>query len=461
MFANDGDATSTPVALLARPGKARERLREALHLVGAAIVLEDDPGAIDAQTLADAAPSAVLIALEPAIEDALERLDAALALPGVTVIFDEAELAARREGWEAQRWARHLAAKLQGHQDVLPPGRETETGLQPEPGLPATPAQLHADAPIGVHVDEAASFAEAAPEDGMYTWQPPADVAPGFEELQFARAEAAASEASTVTPAPPADAAPAASAAAPAALPASAWSLVDDDAPLSVQPREPQRSVQFSTAGLSLVALDSEEPASPSGTDTVASAGTGAATGTGAGAEVARGAVLVMAGIGGPDAIRRLLAALPPTFPLPLLVQLRLDGGRYANLVKQIARVSALPVLLAEAGEPVGAGNVYILPDDVGVHGASGAALRFVAQDAGASVVAGLPAAHSAVLLLSGSDPQQVEAVLALAAQGAWVAGQSGDGCYDPAAGAQLILHGHPGGDPAQLAQALTARWSG
>ncbi|MCW0457862.1 chemotaxis protein CheB [Xanthomonas sacchari] len=457
MFANDGDATSTPVALLARPGKARERLREALHLVGAAIVLEDDPGAIDAQTLSDAGPSAVLIALEPAIEDALERLDAALALPGVTVIFDEAELAARREGWEAQRWARHLAAKLQGHQDVLPPGRETETGLQPEPGLPATPAQLHEDAPIGLHVDEAAGFAEAAPEDGMYAWQPPADVAPGFEDLQFARAEAAASEASVQPAAPHVDAKQAAPAPAPAALPASAWSLVDDDAPLSApQPREPQRSVQFSTEGLSLVALDSEEPASTSGTDTVTSVGTGAGAPR---AEIARGAVLVMAGIGGPDAIRRLLAALPDNFPLPLLVQLRLDGGRYGNLVKQIARVSALPVLLAEAGEPVVPGKVYILPDDVGVHGTAG--LRFVAQDAGASVVAGLPAAHSAVLLLSGSDPQQVEAVLALAAQGAWVAGQSGDGCYDPAAGAQLILQGHPGGDPAQLAQTLTARWSG
>ncbi|WP_017915174.1 chemotaxis protein CheB [Xanthomonas sp. SHU 308] len=445
MFANDGDATSTPVALLARPGKARERLREALHLVGAAIVLEDDPGAIDAQTLADAAPSAVLIALEPAIEDALERLDAALALPGVTVIFDEAELASRREGWEAQRWARHLAAKLQGHQDVLPPGRETETGLQPEPGLPATPAQLHDDAPIGLHVDEAAGFAEAAPEDGMYAWHPPADVAPGFEDLQFARAEAAASEVSAAPAAPQADTTPAASTTAPAALPATAWSLVDDDAHLlAAAPRAPQHIPQFSTEGLSLVALESEEPAATSG------AGAGAA---------ARGAVLVMAGIGGPDAIRRLLAALPENFPLPLLVQLRLDGGRYGNLVKQIARVSALPVLLAEAGEPVVPGNVYILPDDVGVHGTAG--LRFVARDAGASVVAGLPAAHSAVLLLSGSDPQQVDAVLALAAQGAWVAGQSGDGCYDPAAGAHLILQGHPGGDPAQLAQALTARWSG
>jgi len=453
VFASDGTASGTPVALLARPGQARERLREALHQVGAAIVLEDDPGAIDAQTLADAAPDAVLIALEPAIEDALERLDAALDLPGLTVIFDEAELAARREGWEAQRWARHLAAKLQGHQDVLPPGRETDTGLQPEPGLPATPAQLHEGAPIGFHVEEAASFATTVPGDSFYAWQPPADAAPGFEDLQFSREQIAAGD--VVTPAAVSatvTATEAASAAAPASapppLPASAWSLVDDDAPLVVQARAPLSQMQISTEGLSLVALDSEEES------TIDNAAAAAVT-------VAQGAVLVMAGIDGPDAIRRLLAALPPDFPQPLLVQLRLDGGRYGNLVKQIARVSALPVLLAEAGQAVGVGNVYILPDDVGVRSGETAGLRFVAQQAGASVVGGLPAAHSAVLLLSGSDPHQVEEVLALAAQGAWVAGQTGDGCYDPAAAAQLISRGHPSGDPVQLAQALSARWGG
>jgi chemosensory pili system protein ChpB (putative protein-glutamate methylesterase) len=462
VFANDGAASGTPVALLARPGQARERLREALHRVGAAIVLEDDPAAIDAQTLADAAPDAVLIALEPAIEDALERLDAVLDLPGVTVIFDEAELAARREGWEAQRWARHLAAKLQGHQDVLPPGRETDTSLQPEPGLPPTPAQLHEGAPIGFHVEEAASFATAVPGDSVYAWQPPADAAPGFEDRQFSRDQAAAGDvaapvAAPESAAPGVAASTAAPASAPPPLPASAWSLVDDDVPLVVQPRAPLSQMQISTEGLSLLALDAEvQAATTAAVDTAAVDTVAVDT-----AAVAQGAVLVMAGIGGPDAIRRLLAALPPDFPQPLLVQLRLDGGRYGNLVKQIARVSVLPVQLAEAGEPVAVGNVYILPDEVGVRSDDAAGLRFVAQDAGASVVGGLPAAHSAVLLLSGSDPRQVNGVQALAAQGAWVAGQAGDGCYDPAAAAQLIGYGHPGGDPVQLAQALSARWGG
>ena len=134
------------VALLARPGEARERLRVALHEAGADIVLEDDPNTLDAEALGGSAPQVVLVALEPAIEDSLERFDSVLHDPAVAVIFDEADLAARRQGWDAQRWARHLAAKLHGHRDVLPPGREEDVVLQLEPGLPVTPAQLSMNA---------------------------------------------------------------------------------------------------------------------------------------------------------------------------------------------------------------------------------------------------------------------------------------------------------------------------
>src|SRR5690606_35105115 len=100
------------VALLARAGQARERLREALDAAGARVVLEEDPTVLDAATFAAAAPQAALVALEPAVEDALVALEPALEAPGLLVIFDEADLAARRDGWEAQRWIRHLAAKL-------------------------------------------------------------------------------------------------------------------------------------------------------------------------------------------------------------------------------------------------------------------------------------------------------------------------------------------------------------
>lgn len=398
MSENNG-AMGTPVALLGRPGQARERLREALTLAGAQVVLEDEPAAVDVQMLRDAEPVAVLVSLEPSIEDALEALEPAFNMPGVTVIFDEAELTVRREGWEAQRWVRHLAAKLHGHADVLPPGTESEPSLQPEPGLAFVSNRQDSDLQLDQHLEAAAHAFERVPGDAMFSHV--------------------------------AEAAPAVSASTPALGDSSTWGLVDEVA-VVVRPRSEPDMAALSTGSLSLVDLDQ--------------------------AAASEGAVLVMAGIGGPDAIRRLLAALPPAFPRPLLVRMALDGGQYGNLVRQMGRVSALPVELGEIGQPIEAGKVYVLSDEVGVQQQAGA-LAFAAQIDPAALVAALPPADSAVLMLSGANEALVEATLALAGQGGWVAGQSADGCYDPAAAARLAQQGMLSGDPAQLAQALAQRW--
>lgn len=427
-----------PVALLARVGPARERLREALAFAGANVVLEEDPNTLDVQTLRDAASGAVLIALEPAIEDALERLDPVLAAPSLTVIFDEAELAARREGWEAQRWARHLVAKLHGHHDVLPPGSEQDGLLQPEPGLPVTPAQLHADAPLEFHVREAFDAAAEVPADGLYQ-------APGALSEPVSLEEALAALQTSATP-PPAAAVPPPVPSAAAILAAaplgdhSSWSLVDDDAAApppaaAAAPASPSTATAFDLERLSLVELEPQ----------------GQADGA------APGAVLVLAGIGGPDALRRLLAALPAALAAPVLVHMRLDGGRYGNLVKQMARVSPLPVLLAETAQPVLAGHAYILPDDVGLE-LRGRSLYFSTDAQGIQIDA-LPPAHSGVVLLSGADPTQVEPVLALAGAGAWAAGQVGEGCYDPTAASAVVAAGMEAGEPQQLAAVIAERW--
>ncbi|WP_422505071.1 chemotaxis protein CheB [Stenotrophomonas sp. GZD-301] len=423
------------VALLARAGAARDRLRDALGHAGARLVFEDDPNTLEPQALRDADPGAVLIALEPAIEDALERLDPVLASPALTLIFDEAELAARRDGWEAQRWARHLAAKLHGHQDVLPPGSEQDHLLQPEPGLPTTPAQLHADAPLDFHVREAFDAATDVPADGLY--QAPA----GIREPMSLEEALAGLQSSPETVPVTADVA---SPAGPPPLPLAAlgdhssWSLVDDHGTPAAAPAvSTAPSPVFDSERLSLVALEADvDPGS-----------------------AAPGAVLVLAGIGGPDALRRLLAGLPATLATPVLVHMRLDGGRYGNLVKQMARVSALPVVLAEAAQPVEAGQVYILSDDIGVT-VHNRGLHFVADAHGIQVGA-LPPAHSAVVLLSGADAGQVDDVLALAVAGAWVAGQVGEGCYDPTAANAVVAAGMEAGEPQQLAQVIADRWGG
>src|SRR5690606_15993897 len=102
------------VALLARPGDARDQLRRALAELGAELVAEGDPAELDPGEVAGQSPNVVLVSLEPADEDAPDRFDGLLARPGVEVMYDEAEVTRQPDGWDLARWARHLAAKLVG-----------------------------------------------------------------------------------------------------------------------------------------------------------------------------------------------------------------------------------------------------------------------------------------------------------------------------------------------------------
>ncbi|HDS1125252.1 TPA: chemotaxis protein [Stenotrophomonas maltophilia] len=425
------------VALLARPGAARERLREALSHADVQLVLEDDPNGLEPQQLQDASPQIVVVALEAAIEDALERLDPVLSAPGLTLVFDEAELAARRDGWDAQRWGRHLAAKLHGHQQVLPPGAEEEPSLQLEPGHPS-PAPAPQEEALQPHLEQALNWADAVPADTLYS--PPAHLhEPVALEQALAALQPVLPEPLEASPLPsPPVAAPVAAAAPPMSFDHTAWSLVDDvaDAPAAAARSGAVEAPlpSFDTDHLSLVDLDAAAPA---------------------GARA--GSLLVLAGIGGPDALRRLLGALPPALSVPVLVHMRLDGGRYGNLVKQMARVSPLPVQLAEAGQRAVPGEVHVLADDIGVQAASDG-LHFLSDAAGISIAA-LPAEYSALVLLSGADLAHVGPALDLAAAGAWVAGQVGEGCYDPAAATAVVAAGMVAGEPQELAQAIAARW--
>jgi len=427
------------VALLARPGAARERLREALSHADVQLVLEDDPNTLEARVLQEARPQFVVIALEAAIEDALERLEAVLSAPGLTLVFDEAELAARRDGWEAQRWGRHLSAKLHGHQQVLPPGAEEEPSLQLEPGHPA-PAPAPQEEALQPHLEQALSWADEVPADTLYS--PPVQLHEPIaleqalaalqpvvpEPLQAPALPSLAETASAVPPLPP------------VSFDHTAWSLVEDEADADASATAPHHAAveaplpSFDTGHLSLVDLDAAAPV---------------------GARA--GSLLVLAGIGGPDALRRLLGALPPSLSVPVLVHMRLDGGRYGNLVKQMARVSPLPVQLAEAGQRATPGEVHVLADDIGVQAASDG-LHFV-SDAQGIAIAALPADHTALVLLSGADLAHVGPALDLAAAGAWVAGQVGEGCYDPAAATAVVAAGMVAGEPQELAQAIAARW--
>jgi chemosensory pili system protein ChpB (putative protein-glutamate methylesterase) len=205
------------VALLARPAAAAERLREALAGIGVELVLEADPLQADPQALAAAAPQAVVVVLDPAVEDALERFDPVLSDPALDVLYEEAELAVAREGWDAARWGRHLSAKLLRHGDVLPPGREADPGSGQEdlselqPGRPPTPAELaERAAPYRFDEAEASRLAAELPSSAVGMFDPVAAEydqagAPGtFDDAGFDLAAGFADAAEAAVEAPPA-----------------------------------------------------------------------------------------------------------------------------------------------------------------------------------------------------------------------------------------------------------------
>ena len=527
------------VALLARPGVACDRLRGALADAGVQLVLEGDPLTLDPAALEAAGAQVVLVALDTQTEEALDRFEFALQNPAIEVMFEEAELAARREGWEAARWARHLAAKLHRHGDVLPPGGATSAGAA---------AANDGDQPsAGVdQVREPVGEAEAATgpgDDGLPALEAAVtmhEFDPLFGELSFDDSPASASTlpgedlaavdgASTFDPSLNfsydgdydnlSTAASAVAVAEPGFFSAdhdggfgmSESPLASPDGGGPAGSNDPGFDAMFGDFGDFGATVPDDSPAAVA----VAQRGDGARAGASealaapatrvlelvstedgpgtqahadaeaagvdqrfrhdiaslesriAGMELvddrvvkgpaqASGAVLVMAGIGGPDAVRQLLGALPAGFPRPVLVQQRLDGGRFDKLVAQMQRATAMLVKLAEPGLPAIAGVIYILPAGIYIK-VSDAGIQFI--DGGDDVLAALPSADSAVLMLSGSDPAVVDAVMTHSWAGALVIGQSPDGCYDAAAPNALLARGGGSGQPAELAERLSERW--
>lgn len=161
------------VALLARPGNARDQLHRALTDLGAVLVAEGDPAELDPAAVSGQSPSLVLVSLEPAIEASLSRFDALLEKPGVEVMYDDAEVTRQLDGWDLNRWARHLAAKLLGS-ELLPPAPESadqvpNLDLTPRPGAVPTPAEEMADARLEDYTQDTHGMADSVPTNPSLT----------------------------------------------------------------------------------------------------------------------------------------------------------------------------------------------------------------------------------------------------------------------------------------------------
>ena len=568
------------VALLARPGDARDQLRRALAELGAQLVAEGDPAELDPGTVAGEKPTVVLVSLEPAVEESLERFDDLLAAPGIEVMYDDAEVTRGLDGWDLARWARHLAAKLVGS-DLLPPAPSDAdhlpvVDLSMEPGAPRTPAQEMDHEKLEDYAAESLDLSEWVPTNPSLAAEPvpaaaepepvaepepeasidldlgdleqalgrvdaPVEAArppePAIEDLEFdassfdidlsalpdenapmptldeadalefgdpAAAEAPlladvdldaapvnfssfseddlahtggvdddvaalaaqleafeaqdqrqaaqepdfATDFGTPEPSPPA-AAPASGASSPASAPSTGGSIFGS---LELVPMEGSEAAQAAS-----VPPEVPPPAfrAPAGAASLSLADEGSTHGNGA----TRGVLLVLAGLGGPDAVRQLLSALPPTLPVPVLLYQHLDTGKHDRLVGQLAKASGLPLDLATEGRLAFPGRVSVLPPGLGVSHHDNS-FEFTPVSGLADVVSALPAADSVVLVLSGADPTVVPAVLALKDAGAVVLAQDPGTCFDAVASEQVIAAGAVPAGHAELARLTIDCWN-
>ncbi|WP_156890100.1 chemotaxis protein CheB [Silanimonas lenta] len=587
------------VALLARAGEARGQLRRALDEFGAELVLEADPNELDAGQLAGSGATTVLVSVEPAVESALERLEAVLLAPGLTVLYDEAETTARLQGWDLNRWARHLAAKLLG-KDVLPPGAEPAPHAEAAEHLVAaplpTPSALAAGARIEDYTAELGQMAAAVPSAELPSdlpqpeprpggeGEPPAWAAPPAAEGDpgaLALDDAALAQALGATDAPPPEREPA-SAAEPQllsdeAIDLSGLELIDDPAgavppppsvsllsakeirfdasvieveeltlseeelaafgelgaplaaeaagtvtegeealeldedlaklaasldenleALSVEPvaEEPLAAPQeerppppdvshlrlddgaapletpaatrprFDFSGLSLelapvdespaAPLPATAPAAPPPALDIGHLSLAPLADAGGEAAAAVRTVLVLSGIGGPDAVRQLVRALPASFPGAVLLKQNLDGGRHDRFVEQLAKISRLPVALSEPHETPPGNAVRVLPDGASAAGA----LSFPKEGGVAALIEAVAALDGAIVVLSGADEAAIEPLKAAMAGGVRVLVQDPSSCFDGKVAGVLREAGAPAVPAADLAARLDAYFS-
>ena len=319
--------TSHRVVVLAKAGAACDRTVDAVRQAGAEMVAVLDPTTTSEADVRASSPDALLFVLDATTEAALDKFDDLFANPAMEVLFDDADVAVKRTGWEAARWARHLAAKLIGSDNVLP------------------------------------------------------DV------------------------------------------------VRDDSVVFEAEMRE-----------LSLAVAALPEAPKPS-----------AAHDTG------EGAVVIVAGVGGPDAVRQLLGELSAGFPRAVLLRQRIEGGHYDKLVRQMQRATSMPVALAQAGETLQRGSVHVMPDGLDVR-ATDAGLTFAGTE-GEPRFAALRAADSAMLLLSGAAADMVDVALTMSWAGGLVLGQAPDNCFDPAATQALLARGGDARSLPIMARQILDRW--
>jgi chemotaxis response regulator CheB len=110
-----------PIALLYQQAALHAHLKHALSDLGAQVVYDAPAATFDRGALDASGARVVVVNLDPEVEEEIDHIYDLLEDDSLNVIFNDAEVSSRLEGWDQARWARHLAAKILGLPDTNPP----------------------------------------------------------------------------------------------------------------------------------------------------------------------------------------------------------------------------------------------------------------------------------------------------------------------------------------------------
>lgn len=111
----------TAVALLFDDTELADQLRVALQDRGARIVHEGGVSSLSRELLQQVGADVLVVNLDDGADDALDQLYEVIDGDHPRVVFNDAQVSRKLVGWDHARWARHLAVKVLGADDVDPP----------------------------------------------------------------------------------------------------------------------------------------------------------------------------------------------------------------------------------------------------------------------------------------------------------------------------------------------------
>ncbi len=114
-------STDIRVALVYQQESGTATLRTALANAGVEIRVECKADALPGSAILSQDVDAVVVNLDPELEDLLDEVTDALDGATQPVIYNDPAASSDLSGWDRARWLRHLSAKLKGRSDVTPP----------------------------------------------------------------------------------------------------------------------------------------------------------------------------------------------------------------------------------------------------------------------------------------------------------------------------------------------------